>query len=169
MMSQLPFRDFYEAIKGNDIVRIQRILTDHPGFLQEDVGAESWLQIAARYADIATVEFLVQAGLDVTPALGDAVLYNRLEVARWLLDHGAIIVPPNTLWGGPLLVAVATGSLEMVQLLLERGADPNVSWGSPPTNALSDALVRGRTEIAELLLAHGATPTVSAPESSVTP
>lgn len=169
MMSHLPFRDFYDGIKGNDIAKLQRILTDHPEFLQEEAGSESWLQIAARYADIATVEFLADAGLDPTPALGDAVLYERLEVARWLLDHGAAIVPPDTRRGGPLLVAIATDSLEMVRLLLERGADPNVSWGSPPLNALSKALARGRADIAELLLAHGAVPTAPTPESPVTP
>ncbi|AMV28183.1 Suppressor of fused protein (SUFU) [Gemmata sp. SH-PL17] len=167
-MSQLPFRDFYDAIKRNDIVKLQQILTDHPGFLQEDVGAESWLQIAAKYADIATVEFFVQVGLDVTPALEDAVLYDRVDVARLLLDHGAKILTTDVGWGGAPLLAVAIDSVKMTQLLLDRGADPNVSWGSPPTSVLSKALDRGRTEVAELLLAHGATPTAPAPESPVT-
>lgn len=168
-MTQLPYRDFYDAIQSNDIAKIEQILIRHPEFHREQVGLDSWLQIAARYADLVTLEFLVKAGLDPTPALRDAVLYERLEVARWLLDHGAIVVPPDTLSGGPLLIAVATGPLEMVQLLLERGADPNVSWGSPPLSALGDALLRGRTEIAELLLAHGAVPTAPPPESPVTP
>lgn len=169
MINNQLINSFYDAIENGDIAVLQAILEEHPPFLHQRVGRNSWIELAGRYGSIPVIEFLINAGLEPTPALGDAVRYDRVDVARWLLDRGAQIVPPSAEWGGPLLVAVATGSLEMVQLLLERGADPNASWGSPPLSALGDALVRGRTEIAEVLLAHGATPTASAPESPVTP
>lgn len=168
-MNQELIPRFYHAIKSGDIAVLQAILVEDPRFLHQKVGLQSWIELAGLYGSIPVIEFLIHAGLEPTPALGKAVLYDRVDVARWLLDHGAQIVPPSAEWGGPLLVAVATGSLEMVRLLLERGADPNVSWGSPPVSALSKALARGRTQIAELLVAHGATPTAPASEPPVTP
>lgn len=167
-MSQGLIPRFYHAIKDGDVAVLQAILEDHPPFLHQKVGLETWMNIAGRYGSIPVIEFLIQAGLEPTPALGEAVRYDRVDVACWLLDHGAQIVPPSEAWGGPLLAAVAMGPLEMVELLLERGADPNTSWGTPPQSALEAALARGRTDIAELLLAHGAVPTPT-PELPLTP
>jgi hypothetical protein len=108
------------------------------------------------------IEFMVASGLDVNEtadgrnALSEAVSNGHFEVAKWLLDRGAKIIPVNETTSGALFAAVGSGSIEVVRLLIEHGADVNGRFGSPPETALSHAIVLGRTEIAELLRSRGA-------------
>lgn len=97
---------------------------------------------AAGQGDLARVQALLASGTDPnehtslyaneTP-LHQAVIYSRLEVAKYLLDHGAdpnAEASTNTMGhesnnGTPLMYAACHGKNTMVQLLLERGADPD--------------------------------------------
>jgi len=62
--------------------------------------------------------------------------------------------------GAPLRNAAAKGHLEIVTLLLERGADPNLREEgiAPQGHALYSAVANKHYEIAKLLLEHGAHP-----------
>ena len=62
--------------------------------------------------------------------------------------------------GAPLANAAAVGRLDIVQLLLEHGADPNLPEEqiAPRGKALYNAVFNGHYEIAKLLLEHGAFP-----------
>lgn len=62
--------------------------------------------------------------------------------------------------GAPLRNAAATGHIEIVKLLLERGADPNLPEEgiAPRGHALYSAVYGGHFETAKLLLEHGAYP-----------
>lgn len=62
--------------------------------------------------------------------------------------------------GAPLMNAAARGHLEVVKLMLERGADPNLpeEGVAPRGHALYSAAANGHYEIAKLLLEHGAYP-----------
>jgi len=102
------------------------------------------------YVDICTAASIgdlqrVQALLDQDPALA-----NRLSAyVAYYIGSGA-----------PLKNAAARGHIEIVKLLLERGADPNLREEglAPHGQALYAAVANGHYEIAKLLLERGAYP-----------
>ncbi len=72
--------------------------------------------------------------------------------------------------GSPLKNAAARGDLEIVKLLLEHGADPNLPEEgiAPRGHALHSAVCNGHIEIVKLLLKHGAYPNVEVESSADT-
>jgi ankyrin repeat protein len=80
----------------------------------------------------------------------DPALANRLG------DHEGYYLGA----GAPLANAAATGRLDIVQLLLDHGADPNLpeEHFAPKGRALYSAVYHGHHDIAKLLLERGAYP-----------
>lgn len=96
-----------------------------------------------------------------------AALKGNIERVRELLDQDPSLANRIsdcfTGYGGSgaaLTNAAAGGHLEIVQLLLDRGADPNLQEEgvAPQGHALYKAAARGDLAIAKLLLEHGAFP-----------
>ncbi len=130
--------------------------------------AERWRAHAMLNADPMLLEALyIDRPMDEQTPLKIAANMAETGVFNLLLDRGADINGQVTLPSGGngastvLHGAVYSGSVEMVRLALDRGADVSLtnSWGATPlgTNWLS----RRRTnapEISEILIAHGANP-----------
>lgn len=120
--------------------------------------------------DIATTPAEVLAHLVARGAYVDictAAHMGNLSRVRELLDQDPSLVNRVSDYGSyylgcgaPLWNAAARGHIEVVRLLLERGADPNLpeEGMAPHGRALYAAVYNGHYDIAKLLLEHGAYP-----------
>ena len=156
----------YEAMENNRLTTVRRLLAQHPEFLRLDNGWDMWLWRAARSGNIALMELLIELGLSVDEPNGNptdkpegpidcASGNGQLEAVRWLLEHGARI---NFTVNGkprcmPLTMAAMSGHLEIVKLLVARGADIHASWHC--MNSLTQAEDHGHHEVAEYLRSLG--------------
>jgi hypothetical protein len=95
------------------------------------------------------------------------VRFNLLDRVRAMLDADPATVnrfvfePPADIHeqaATPLLIfqAIWSGHREMLQLLLERGADPNPQWKEGGKSPLALAEEQGKDELAQLLRQYGA-------------
>jgi ankyrin repeat protein len=96
-----------------------------------------------------------------------AASIGDLERVRELLEHDPSLANRVSEYvtyyigsGAPLKNAAARGHIEIVKLLLDRGADPNLPEEAiaPHGHALYSAVANRHYEIAKLLLEHGAYP-----------
>ena len=167
-------------------------------------GAMSALLYAARDGRLDTTRILLAAGADIeqTDANGItpliiAITNNHPDVARFLIDRGANIRATDWYGRTPLWAAVETRNmdldnasfvnsidrapfLDLIRVLLEKGADPNVRMKEVPpirraflrvTGSLSwvdftgqtpflTAALAGDVSVMRLLLQHGADPKI---------
>ncbi len=115
----------------------------------------------AKEADLAEiVNLLLDKGAEVDVndnltgkmALIWAARNERLDVAKLVLDKGFDVkTDPNI-----LILAADIGHSEVVNLLLERGADINSTANTLGGGPLMTAAEKGRLEVVKLLLAKGA-------------
>lgn len=86
-----------------------------------------------------------------------AVVAGDTDLTKLLLNKGANVSFKDNSVGSPLHAAISLGHLEVVRLLLARGADPDDDdWDRPGSDILGVASARGDQEIVQLLLQHGA-------------
>ena len=131
------------------------------------------------------VKILLDHGASPSPsALVDAATLGYVESVQKLLDLGINPNAPSVFQNTALCKAARNGHLDVVNVLLERGADPDVvgeksdvrllaAYDGPfiyklldngarapgkPSSALVEAVNRGDLAIVEALLAHGADP-----------
>jgi len=167
-------------------------------------GGLSALLYAARDGRLESAKILVAAGADVNDtdpngihSLLMAITNNQMETARFLLDQGADIHHSDWYGRTPLWAAVETRNmdlhnvtykndvdrtpvLELIKVLLERGANPNSRTKEvppirrfmlPTTGSLSwvdftgqtpfiTAALSGDVTVMRLLLQHGADPKI---------
>lgn len=93
-------------------------------------GFETPLGIAIEQGDLPLIKDLLSAGAavnyvhddDQVTALSLAIRSKNMEVIQLLLDNGANVSSLGR--GTPLVAAIESGVIEMIDSLLERGADP---------------------------------------------
>ncbi len=114
---------------------------------------------AAIIAALSTLSNLDEADRDGRTMLINAAVYGKYEVAKYLLAHNANIHAADGLGFTALHGAVKGKDAQMVQLLLESGADANAknALGNTPLFVASWQ----RPDIIKLLLEHGADPTAA--------
>jgi ankyrin repeat protein len=157
------------------MLEIARVLLNHGANVNAEnkPGRTPLHQVAqgeydSQECSVGIARLLVERGVDVqsqdkdhNTALHTAAFSGKLEMAKLLIDSGAITTAENEHGEIPLHL-VSRGQyisqengVGIVQLLLERGVDVNaqdkVAWTS-----LHLAAFKGRVEVAQVLLDHGA-------------
>lgn len=102
-------------------------------------------------------EVLNQFAIDGFTALGLSCFFNQKAIAYFLLQKGADpnIVSNNDFKVAPLHSAAAINQIEIINMLVQHGANVNAKQSSGVT-ALHSAAHHGATEIVKLLLQSGA-------------
>lgn len=129
------------------------------------------LRIAAGESSLTDcVAYLLARGANVnamndkgrTP-LAMAVWQGRIANVRYLLEHGADVKAYQTCGDEmpPLISAARLGYPEIVQLLLEHGADPNMQMQGSRKNALTEIAYNTAPATIQMLLDWGADPNLA--------
>jgi hypothetical protein len=93
---------------------------------------------------------------DLSEELQIAARRGQLAEVKKLLEAGAPLEGKNQYGATPLYMAVFNGHTEVSLLLLEKGANPNVTDTFYKSSILDAALQKDRPEIARALIANGA-------------
>jgi ankyrin repeat protein len=171
----------FDAIRQGDATKVAELLAADPTLATartpEGASPVLWA-IYTRHAELAPMllgarqpDFFEACAMGLAPAagpvnayapdgftgLGLACFFGHLETARHLLDAGADpnLASNNALRVSPLHSAVAAGSAPLVELLLARGANPNVGEGSG-YSPLHSAAGQGNRAIIAMLVGSGA-------------
>lgn len=154
----------HEAAAAGDAAEVERHVRVGAAMDGFDDNGHTALSLAIRGGHVEVVKWLVHNGADVngrckygqTP-LHHAVRQGSIDLVDWLLDHGAQIdaVEFSCTFLPVISCAAETGRIEILQRLLERGADLEATDNDEAT-PLFLAAQYGHGEVVAFLLRQGA-------------
>jgi ankyrin repeat protein len=150
----------FEASAVGKFDVVAHLLYTHPDAVNQhaDDGFTP-LGLACYFGQFEVARYLVLKGADVNlPSnngfhvfpIHSAAAGNYTDIARMLIESGAMVNVKQQAGATPLHSAAQNGNLELLILLLENGAETNVRMegGKLPTDLARD---KGFTEIADIL------------------
>ncbi len=132
-----------EAIQIQDVQAVRRLLQKGAGINAPDEYGETPLMSAVVFSHMDSV-----------------IRGHNPTMVKFLLEQGADI-NARTYGQTPLMVAAFFGDVEIVKLLVGKGADPNIQ-GDNAITAVQTAADGGHPEVVKLLLAKGGKITLAA-------
>lgn len=149
---------YWKAVEENDVARVAALLDQSSSLANERYTGEAW--VPGNVYDF-TERKQVPAPADfpfTNTALHTAAVNARTELIEVLLRHGAdanaIGYEANKGLTPPVVLAAWEGSLDTLKVLLDSGADPNVSASTE--TALYTAAEHHAPDKVDLLLSYGA-------------
>src|SRR5262249_12286438 len=123
------------------------------------------VMIAANQGHLDALKALVEAGADLTrvssegrTALDHAIMGDAPEAVRYLVAHGVSAKTAPSGEDPPLMVAAGFGSVKVIPVLIEAGANVNAlrSLDTVEVSALMMASARGQVAAVKALIERGA-------------
>ena len=169
MMAASRRHKLFRAVEAGDVKQVEQLLdrglnVDTSGFYSDRA-----LRRAAAYGQCQVMKVLLERGAKTDDsiaelALRDAIAGNHACAVELLLDGGVSADSNFYLGGTPLMSATGNEDAEVVDLLLQHGADPNlmgryegwVKLERCSATALMLAAKHGNLQTVDLLLAAGA-------------
>ena len=155
---------FFSAVMNRDLLLMKKYLKEGAdiNYIDQETKLTA-ISYASYSGDIEVVKFLICSGANIhgdsqnpNSPIYFAILNDNIQIVTLLLDNG---VDPNFTWdegGGTLLTnAAQMGKLEVVKLLIEKGANINYC-GKGKHSPLYRSVVHGRYDVMEYLLGRGA-------------
>ncbi|MFC1604420.1 ankyrin repeat domain-containing protein [Planctomycetota bacterium] len=151
-------KPLHKAVKDGDTEQVKSLISKGIDLNALNVSLNTPLCVAVDSGNMEIVKLLVEAGANVNAGswspLYTAVDNDRVAIAEYLIAHGAD-KHGDDYWT-VLMEAFGESSIEMVKLLIAKGAD--IHFKSVELNgwtALHSAVDKGYKEIAELLIQKG--------------
>ena len=153
--SATPEQEFFDAIRKGNSERVGELLKRQPTLVKASTKNGTTPVLLAVYADhLDIAESLLATGIE--PNIFEAAATGRIERVRELLKKDPTLAKAYSPDGWTAL-HLNWGHLDIVELLLESGADINaVSKNKFVATPLQGAAVAKRIELARLLIARGA-------------
>jgi len=133
-----------------DLDKVKSMLADNPALLNaayawSETDHETAVMAATQTGNRAIAEFLIAQGARVD--IYTASMLGQREVVSEMLDEKPELIQTQGVHGIPLLAfASLSGDVELVQMLMERGAVDGVSF------ALHNAVIHGFEDVVRWLL-----------------
>ena len=123
------------------------------------IGSTTHLMSAARLGNSSIIQILLKYGADINKADPERITalmlasdYGHIKAAQCLLNNPAIEINKQTVWGvTALMMAAQNNNCDMIQLLIQYGADINTAKSAGKT-ALMIATANGHIQAAQCLL-----------------
>jgi ankyrin repeat protein len=167
--------DLIEMARLRRLAEMEALIEGHRPKSQRPLSVFQTVAQAVRSGNVAAARQVID-GLLARGSSSDiwtAAYVGNAERVRALLDLDPSLVNQSSEDGSgtPLAHAAGRGHLEVVRLLLERGADPNVpeEGNAPHGRALYAAVYNRHVDVARLLLEHGANPNQEVESSADAP
>jgi ankyrin repeat protein len=171
--------DLFCACATGNLETVERLVSGKPSLVRAHYEYRTPLYFAVRENQLAVARLLLDRGAN--PFYNGEDLIEMARVRR-LAEMEALIAscrrrssvvnrPSEDGLAKALADAAGRGQLEIVQSLLERGADPNApeEGNAPHGRALYAAVYNRHIDVAALLLEHGANPNQEVESSADAP